>query len=117
MTALLVSLLRVIHYFIVGFNLFAWLCPHALVLKVHLWFIPLMILQWKLNRNTCVLTNVEQMLLGKPARSEEEESQFIKSMLAHCMRELPSNEVIERGTYLVLFVAWGLSLGHLMFFL
>ncbi|MCB0331865.1 MAG: DUF2784 family protein [Bdellovibrionales bacterium] len=113
MAKLLVLFIRALHYLIVAFNLFAWLCSDSLVLKIHLWFIPLMILQWKLNRNACVLTNLEQVLLGKPARGQEEESQFIKSMLAHCLRSLPSDEVIEKGTYIILAVVWGLSFMHL----
>jgi len=111
----LIYFIRALHYLLVGFNLLAWVIPSVLVLKIHLWFIPLMIVQWRLNRNTCVLSNLEQLLLGRPAYGAEGEGQFIKSLLDRCFNNLPSDRVIEGGTYVLLVIVWLLSFAHLIF--
>ena len=98
MRTVLAHTVRWVHLVLLVFNITACLLPYRLAWLIHVWMIPLLILQWKLNKNTCVLTNLENILLGVPAYGEEGEGQFIRSVLAQFCDPLPSNQAIERFT-------------------
>jgi len=93
------------------------------MLKIHLIFIPLVILQWKLNKGTCILTNMEHALKGEDSEQsssgEERDAQqgrFIKSILGKCFNPLPSDKNIQIGIYLVMLTSAAISLIRICYF-
>ena len=92
---------------LVLFVLFAWLTPWDAVLAVHLCLVPLMQVQWWLNNDTCLLTNLERFLLNKP---QEAPGDFVKSLLSLFLSDLPSDHALKLGIYIVTWGAWLLYL-------
>jgi hypothetical protein len=108
--------LRGTHIGIVFFVLFGFLSPWPIVLKVHAVFVPLMILQWKLNQGMCALTNFEHWLKREPAAkpSQDSEDQFIKSLLRYFKDPPPSDQFIEKGIHAFSWTCWLFSIFRLL---
>ncbi len=109
MRQLTIRTIRLLHHAIVLFVLFAWALPLPELWAVHIIFIPLMIVQWKLNKDMCLLSNLEHALLGNGFYPQEEEVSFVKSLLARFIDPLPSDRLIEAGMYLLMAVSWTIS--------
>ena len=113
--AAVVPAVRTIHYLVLLFVIFGPLAPWGLALKIHAWSLPLLFLQWKLNRNTCILTNLEHYLLGEPIYGPEGEGAFIKGLVTKFKDPPPSDRVINIGTYVVMFLLWTTSVLRLQY--
>ncbi len=50
------------HYLLIPYILLGWAAPHRGWLIVHALAVPLLILQWIVNRQTCVLANIVSWL-------------------------------------------------------
>ena len=111
---LLIHLIRFIHYFIFFFVLIGWLFNNKIILISHLVFIPIMLLHWKLNNNTCFLTNLENSLKDKNSKEEKTEGVFVKSILSICFNTVPSDEKLRLLIYLTISLAWIVSLVKLV---
>jgi hypothetical protein len=65
----------IVHFLPLLYALTGWLAPGRTWLIVYLVFLPAMFLQWKLNRGTCVLNNIESLIRSghwrNPANREE----------------------------------------------
>ncbi len=59
---LVVAILRVIHYAALAFGAVGWMIPSKPVLIVYLVFLMLLVLQWRLNKDSCLLDNAESWL-------------------------------------------------------
>jgi uncharacterized protein with PQ loop repeat len=114
MENLTIRFLRILHIGIVFFVIFGCLFDSRTVLKLHVLFVPLMILHWKTNNGRCFLTNLEYRLKGVPLNSIETEDGFIKSLLKYFMKTLPSDIAIRRGIYVVALACWLQSLCRLL---
>ena len=57
-----IALLRTIHYGVLAFGVVGWLIPSSTVLAVYLAMMAGLVLQWRVNRDTCVLDNIESWL-------------------------------------------------------
>ena len=110
----LALLVRYIHHLLLLFNIFAPAIPSKTAWIVHVLLLPALIVHWRLNRNTCVLTNLENVLLGRPAYGTEGESQFIAQIVEKFVQPAPSKRTIEVGTYVVMTVVWSLSVLRLL---
>ena len=109
------KIVSLIHLASVGFVLFGWAAPLETVLYVHLAFIPLLIVQWKFNDETCLLTNLENYLLDTKKSKSEQDGEFTKKLLSLCMDPLPPDKAIDRGLYTVIWSSWLVSLIRLSF--
>lgn len=76
--------LRVIHYAVLGYGCVGWVVPDDGWLVFYLVFLPACALQWRLNRDTCILNNVETWLVTGRWRAPEanpEEGGFIPAVV------------------------------------
>ena len=51
-----------LHTALIPYTLFGWVVPNATWLQIHATFVPLMVAHWWLNRDVCILTNLESYL-------------------------------------------------------
>ena len=72
----------------------------------YLIFLPLVVVQWWLNRGTCILTNLENWLEGNQKRRSDQQGQFIKTILGKFFDPLPEDKTIKLGLYVILISMW-----------
>ncbi|MGB3401623.1 MAG: DUF2784 family protein [Microcoleaceae cyanobacterium] len=106
---ILVQTLKLLHLSILIFVILGGFSPNLFLCKIHLILIPLMILQWQLNQGTCILTNIENALEDTSPEKQQQQGQFIKSLLSRCFNPLPSDQTIKIGIYSIILMAWSIS--------
>jgi len=111
----LAFLMRISHTFILTFVVMGCLFPQRSILVTHVIFIPLMVLQWVLNKDRCVLTQWEHRLRNAPASEREEEDGFVKSLGRLCVRDLPSDKTVKQIIWSVTWTSWFISVARLAF--
>ncbi len=99
------------HTLFIPYALFAWVWPAPPWLIAHLIFVPLLILQWRLNRDTCVLTNMVSWL--RTGRWWDESDAAQGSWLASLIERVTGIALTARQigwlTYGLLALSWSLS--------
>ncbi len=130
-----IFIIRGVHLAVIVFVLSAWALPYPQIRLAHLLFIPLMILHWRTNRDTCVLTELESKLAKEydSARldpqiassasvghsfvepGEKDEGQFTRRLfqIFFC-GWTPSDVFLRRFIYTSIWTAWSLSLVQLI---
>ncbi|WP_413165186.1 DUF2784 family protein [Capilliphycus salinus ALCB114379] len=88
------------------FVLFGWIIPSQFWRIIHLIFVPVMIIQWQFNQGTCLLTNLENKLRGETSQKQQQQGQFIKSIVGKCFNPLPSDDTLKKGVYGIIFTSW-----------
>lgn len=66
-----IGLLRGVHYAVLFFGLVGWLIPNQTVLAIYLATLAGLVLQWRINRDTCILDNLESWLRHGRFRAPE----------------------------------------------
>ena len=104
-----------LHMALVGYGLLGWLVPSMPWLRVHLVFLPVLPIVWRLNRNTCPLNNLETWLTSGRWRddSNPEEGGFLRATVVRYFDVEVSERAMNAVTYSLMGLAWGLSWGHL----
>jgi|JI9StandDraft_2_1071091.scaffolds.fasta_scaffold20296_3 hypothetical protein len=110
----LTGLCHYLHTALVIFVLVGWLVPVADILLVHLAFVPMLVVTWLLNANTCPLNNIESRLTKGVWRDPEnrEEGSFLVVLVEKYLGLHPTQGLMDTITYLLMGAAWLLSLGH-----
>ncbi len=107
----LAVLLDILHYTLIPYALLAWVWPEPVWLIVHLIFIPGLMMQWWLNQNTCVLSNMASWLRRglwwDPA--DRHQGSWAASVLEFLFRHPFSPRAAAIATYGLLAASWGLS--------
>jgi hypothetical protein len=103
-------------HLIVGvYLLFGWLVPAAAALAVYMVVLPIIAVQWLLNKGSWVLNNFETWLRHGRWRDERnhEEAGWL-SMLAHWLfRWKPGRPTLDALSYASVAALWLLAFGHL----
>jgi hypothetical protein len=107
---ILIKALRLIHHVVLVFVLFGWAVPSPMVRLVHIIFLPLMVLQWQLNKGACLLTNLENYLLGKKIERSEQDSQFIRSAISKLSDWQPTKKQMGLIIYSAVSISWLISI-------
>lgn len=110
-----VAALRALHYAILAWGIVGWTFPHQGWLIAYLVAMPAIALQWLLNRNTCVLNNVESWIATGRWRDPQDAEQggFIAGIVARATGWRPSAQQADMISYGLLFVFWCLGAAHL----
>lgn len=118
---MMVHLIHFTHWAVLGFVLTAWAWPFAWTLWLHVFFVPLMILHWKTNRNRCFLSQLEEKYKSPLSSTKDklpvevEESQFIKMIFKKFFGIVPSDKALEKIIYALIIFVWILSMVRLNF--
>ncbi len=104
-----------IHVAMIPYCLLGWAVPHPTWLKVHAAFVPLMMVHWRLNRDVCILTNLESYLRhGEWWRSDDrDQDRWVKNQIERCTGWAPPPRLTDGATYAALAAATFASLIHL----
>ncbi|NEO58754.1 MAG: DUF2784 family protein [Okeania sp. SIO3B5] len=103
---LIVFLLKILHTSVLIFTLTGWLLPNKLLL-IYLVWIPLMVIQWQLNQGTCILTNLENYLVGETNKQKsEQQGQFVKSLFLNLCGFVPADNFLKYLIDCTIFSCW-----------
>jgi hypothetical protein len=116
MKIFLSRLLHWVHLLIACFVVFGCLMPFRIALLGHFFFVPGMLLHWKLNHNRCFLTDLEYRLQGIAPDTVKDEDGFVKSMLKTVFKEMPSPLALHVGIRVVALTSWLVTCGRLWVF-
>jgi len=106
---ILIQIIKRVHLAVLLFVLLGWTLPWKAALLAHIITIPLVVLQWRFNNGTCLLTNLENFVRGGAPPKSTQQGQFIKSLLKFFCDPLPPDHKIKIGLYAVIWSAWSVS--------
>ena len=114
---LLTTFCHALHMALVIFVLVGWLIPVTTLLQLHIAFVPLLVVTWALNGNSCPLNNMETLLTKGVWRDDtnREEGSFLVVVVEKYLGLHPTQRQMDLVTYALMAVAWALSLAHLSF--
>lgn len=104
-----------LHFAVMIYIVIGWLVPWHPMQIFYLVFLPAVALQWRFNKDSCVLNNIESLLRSGRWRDPNnvEEGAWLLT-LARTQLGLPvTARQIDLFTYALLAILWGLDLGHL----
>jgi hypothetical protein len=101
-----------LHIVVLIYILIGWALPVGVALYVV--FLPLMILHWWLNRNSCALNNVESLIRTGHWRDprNSEEGAWLKALIRSAVGVDLSVAHTEVISYVLIAGLWGLGLWH-----
>lgn len=104
------------HFAVMLAIVLGWAVPVRGVLEFYLVFLPAMALHWWLNKNSCVLNNIEAWLRTGQWRDPEsgEEGQWLLTLVRDITGLEFTPAQMDAFTYCVLVALWGLGLWHLL---
>jgi hypothetical protein len=107
--------LRIAHYAILGWGVTGWTFPAQGWLIAYLIAMPLIAVQWLVNRNTCVLNNLESWIATGRWRdaTDAEQGGFIAGAFQRATGWRPSPRTADLLSYGLLAVFWVLGAVHL----
>lgn len=102
------------HVAVGAYLCFGWLVPMAFALAFYMVVLPVVAVQWLLNKGSCVLNNFESWLRHgrwRDPRNGEEASWL--AMLAHWLfRWTPSRSTLDTISYATVAGLWILAFAH-----
>ena len=110
MRGVVIFFLKILHVAAMLFLILGWLSPVEALLKFHVAFVFVVILQWRFNSGTCLLTNAENYVAGKRSQvKSQQQGQFVKAVLGRFMKSIPSDSQLKILVYAVILVSAGIS--------
>ena len=106
-----------VHILILMVVALGWLLPVRGWLIAYLIFLPAMFLHWKLNRDACVLNNLENWLRHRRWRAPEtnrEEGAWLRTLLADATGMAWTKNRMDAVIYGAMTLFWLLALAHLL---
>lgn len=105
---LLILALKTFHWIIVLYGVTGWLSPSEGWLIFYLVFVPIMVLHWRFNDNSCFINNIETWLLTGKWRNEQnpEEGGFFHTTLLRVLGWAPPVKVMDQLIYTMMAVFW-----------
>ena len=106
----------VLHLAIMIFIVFGWALPGRVGLTVYLVLLPVVVVQWQFNKNSCVLNNLESLLRSGRWRDPGniEEGAWLLGLVRSVLRIELRPAHLEVFVYVVMALFWGLGLHHLL---
>jgi len=104
------------HIAVMAFIVLGWLAPWRWLLVFYLVLLPAVALQWQLNRDSCILNNLESLIRTGRWRnpSNPEEGAFLLELARRVTGWDVSQAAMNTVIYTAMAVFWGLGLGHLV---
>ena len=111
----LADVVAAVHTALIPYTLFGWVVPNTLWLKIHAVFVPVMIVHWWLNRNVCILSNLESYLrYGTWWRTDDsEQGGWVENRVRALTGWTPPPGWADGMTYVALLLSTLASVVHL----
>lgn len=106
----------VIHFLPLIYVVTGWLAPARWALVVYLVFLPVMFLQWRLNRGSCVLNNIETLVRTGRWRNlkNREEGAWLRTLVNDATGWNLSRGRMDGFINIVLLVFWTVGLSRFL---
>jgi len=106
----------VLHFLPLIFVVTGWLSPWRGLLIFYLFFLPAMFLQWRLNRDSCVLNNLESLIRTGHWRnpSNREEGAWLRTFVNDTTGWNLSRRQMDAFINAVLAMFWSLGFSRFM---
>ena len=104
-----------VHVAILVYVVLGWSLPIRIWLLLYMIFLPAMVLHWKLNRDACILNNLENWLRIRRWRAPEanrEEGAWLRTLLADATGVALSRSQMDVVIYGAMALFWLLALAH-----
>jgi hypothetical protein len=104
-----------VHLAVLVMVISGWMFPGRWWLTFYLVFLPLMVLHWKLNRDACVLNNLENWLRHRRWRAPQtnrEEGAWLRTLLADATGLALSRTRMDAVIYGAVALFWLLGAAH-----
>src|SRR5580698_3589982 len=104
-----------LHIAVLAYVVLGWAMPVHTWLLVYLIFLPAMILHWRLNRDACILNNLENWLRFRRWRAPEtnrEEGAWLRTLLADTTGVALGRGQMDAVIYGAVGLFWLLALAH-----
>ena len=104
-----------VHIAVLSYVVLGWSVPMRTWLLLYLIFLPAMILHWKLNRDACILNNVENWLRlrrWRAPQSNREEGAWLRTLLADATGIKLSRGQMDAVIYGAVSLFWLLALAR-----
>lgn len=100
--------LKGLHWVLVGFALVGWLATSEPWLLVYLIYVPLMVIHWSFNENSCIVSNFETYLLTGKWRNEHnpEEGAFVRTALLRVFGRAPPEKAFDVFIRVLMIATW-----------
>jgi hypothetical protein len=104
-----------LHYAILAWGLGGWMIPADAWLIAYMIAMPLLALQWRLNRGVCVLNNLESWLATGRWRDEGDPNQggFFAGLIECTTGARPTAAAVNQLSYGLLTLFWTFAAIHL----
>ena len=104
------------HFAVMLYIVAGWGVPYGAALVFYLLFLPAVAAHWQVNKNSCVLNNVESWLRNGQWRdpSNREEGQWLLTLVRDVTGLEFTPAQMDAFTYCVLAVLWCVGLWHLL---
>ncbi len=105
-----------VHIAVLVYVVLGWGVPLRAWLLFYLIFLPIMVLHWKLNRDACILNNLENWVRVRRWRATEtnrEEGAWLRTLLADVTGIALSRGQMDAVIYGAMGLFWLLALAHL----
>jgi hypothetical protein len=105
-----------LHFAVMLYIAFGWAIPLHGALLFYLCFLPCVVAQWALNKNSCILNNVESLLRSGRWRDagNEEEGAWLVTLVRSALGLNVRPAQMDAFIYCALLALWGLGLTHLL---
>ncbi|MGH6870235.1 MAG: hypothetical protein ACREHE_01910 [Rhizomicrobium sp.] len=103
------------HFLMMGYIVSGWAAPWRGALYFYIVFLPLVIGQWQLNKNTCVLNNLESLLRTGKWRNPKnrEEGAWLHTTIVNATGIAITKFQLDIVMYTLMAAFWGLAWWHL----
>jgi hypothetical protein len=104
-----------LHFAVMIFIVAGWAIPLRAALFFYLGFLPLVALHWQINKNSCVLNNIESFLRYGIWRAEQnaEEGAWLMTLIRNVTGIQLKPWQVDLITYGIMAVLWIAGLSHL----
>ncbi|MGB8364991.1 MAG: hypothetical protein ACLQUZ_12375 [Rhizomicrobium sp.] len=105
-----------LHFAVMIYIVLGWLLPWRSLQIFYLAFLPAVALQWRFNKNACVLNNIESKLRSGQWRdpSSVEEGAWLLTLVRNVLGWQVTPGQMDAFTYAVLAALWATGLGCLL---
>jgi hypothetical protein len=103
------------HFVTMGYIVTGWAYPIRPLLWFYVFFIPLVVLQWRVNKNSCVLNNLESLIRTGRWRNPQnkEEGGWFFTLVQEKLGLKVTHLAVDIFIYSLMGLFFGLGLSHL----
>jgi hypothetical protein len=103
-----------LHFAVMIYIVSGWLIANRGALGFYLVFLPAVVVQWRFNKNSCVLNNLESLLRSGRWRdaTNREEGAWLLALIQDTLGLQIRHSLLDAAIYALMAVLWVLAFAH-----